>query len=72
VDLCAQGQPVLYSEFQDSQRYVERLCLKKSFLCPDPCSEGSEAGQEGVRVPAGTIRQKACLNVPGHVGKLGC
>jgi hypothetical protein len=28
VSLSVQGQPVLYSEFQDSQGYTERPCLK--------------------------------------------
>jgi hypothetical protein len=29
VDLVFRGQPGLQSEFQDSQRYTEKLCLEK-------------------------------------------
>jgi hypothetical protein len=29
VDLWVQGQPGLQSEFQDSQGYTEKFCLKK-------------------------------------------
>jgi hypothetical protein len=29
VDFCLQGQPGLQSEFQDSQGYTEKPCLKK-------------------------------------------
>jgi hypothetical protein len=29
VDLCVRGQPGLQSEFQDSQGYTEKPCLKK-------------------------------------------
>ena len=29
VDFCVRGQPGLQSEFQDSQDYTEKPCLKK-------------------------------------------
>jgi hypothetical protein len=29
TDLCVEGQPVLQSEFQDSQGYTEKPCLGK-------------------------------------------
>jgi hypothetical protein len=30
VDFCVQGQPGLQSEFQDSQGYTEKPCLKQT------------------------------------------
>jgi hypothetical protein len=30
ADFCIQGQPGLQSEFQDSQGYTEKPCLKKN------------------------------------------
>jgi hypothetical protein len=30
ADLWVQGQPLLQSEFQDSQGYTEKPCLKKT------------------------------------------
>jgi hypothetical protein len=49
ANVWVRGQPGLQSEFQDSQSYTEKPCLKKpppppnNFICP---SSGERQGQE--------------------------
>lgn len=60
--LCVEGQPALYSEFQDSQRYVLRLCGQglTVFLCT------TNTGASGNPRALTKIRSAA------HAGALQC
>lgn len=45
--LCVQGQPGLHKEFQDSQSYIVRLCLKEEEEGEEREEEEKEEEKEG-------------------------